>query len=91
MKRYKTYSNVLNAKLLADQQMEAANNLQNTEDTYKMIQNPQQVVIQQQPQVQSQPQQPQQPQQRYSYRIYRNDVQQDIGWRVMGVFSACVV
>ncbi|KAL5283724.1 efa-6 family protein [Megaselia abdita] len=63
LKRYKTYSNVLNAKLLADQQMEIANNLHNNEDSYKMIQNPQQIVLQQ-PQVQNQQQQPQQPQQR---------------------------
>lgn len=30
---------------------------------------------------------------RYSYRaaIYRSEAQQDLGWRVMGVFSACVV
>lgn len=63
---------VLGAKILADQQMDGA-----TDDTFRMIQNPNpQQPIQNQPQLQ---QQQQQQQQRYGYRIYRNDAQQDIG------------
>ena len=106
LKRYKIYSNILNARVLAEQ-AELQNCILTDEETSPPISQPQSyqpltvnlsssnndTIQLQQPKLTSHQQQPSLNTNRYSYRaaIYRSEAQQDFGWQVLGILSACVV